>query len=145
MRQALEGPVFISIAIVVATAVISLAGEPHGKRQRLFWPKLPLLRDAGERIEAVDVLMSCGRFRGLLNIPNDWSLEVVSPSSEQTRLRLSAGHGATMLWGLGDLDGVVNIEIADPSCFDISAQVTSNISGESKKYKFSRAELRLSP
>ena len=141
---ALKGQIAVSIFLVLVTVLPSLAGNPD-VRQRLFWPNLALSKDVGERIEAVEVFVSCGRFRGVSNIPNDWSLKVVSPSSEQTHLRFSAGHGATMLWGLRQLDGVITVAVTEPSCFDIYAQVTTEISGESRIHKFSHAELRLSP
>ena len=43
------------------------------------------------------------------------------------------------------MEGSISIGAIDPSCFDISAQVVVDSSGQEKKYKFSRSELRLRP
>jgi hypothetical protein len=138
-------------AIAVFTITLMLAASPVAtaevvKRHRLYWPQLALSKDRGERIDAIEVQMSCGRFRGVSNIPNDWSLEVVSPLSERTTLRASAGHGATTIWSLREMDGSIIISGVESSCFDISAEVTVDIGGEgTKKYNFKRSELRIRP
>src|SRR5882724_5566466 len=75
-----------------------------GHLYRLFFPHLNLATDDGERIESVEVVVSCGRFRSLAVIPDDWSAEVVSPVSEKTILRASAGHGSSTLWSITDLN-----------------------------------------
>ena len=135
-------------ALMIASVLLAspvVAAEAM-KRQRLYWPQLALSRDRGERVKSVEIEMACGRFRGVSNIPDDWSLQVVSPSSEVSHLRASAGHGATMLWNLRELDGAITIAVHEPTCFDISATVTVDIAGESeKKYTFKRSELRLRP
>ncbi len=137
-----------AIAIFAATALLAASpgsAAEAAKRQRLYWPVLALSKDRGERISAIEVQMTCGRFRGVSNIPNDWSLEVVSPSSERTSLRATAGHGATMIWSLGEMNGAINVVVTEPSCFDISAQVTVDASGQERKYNFKRSELRIRP
>jgi hypothetical protein len=138
-------------AIALLTAAVLLSASPGmaaevAKRQRLYWPQLALSKDRGERVEAIEVEMTCGRFRGVTNIPNDWSFEVVSPSSERTHLRASAGHGATMIWSLREMDGSIEVVITEPGCFDISAKVTVDLGGTgSRDYKFKRSEFRLRP
>jgi hypothetical protein len=139
----MKNRVVIAAIVGVATVVSSMAADLPGRRQRLFWPKITLSKDAGERVTSVEVLMSCGRFRAVGNIPNDWSLEITSPSSEQTRLKASAGHGATTLWNLRELDGVISISVTEPSCFDIAAEVTTIASGQNRTFKFKLSELRL--
>ena len=94
--------VFAVFAVLTVSPV--LAAE-EVKRQRLYWPQLAIAKDRGERVEAIAVEMKCGRFRGVSSIPNDWSVEVISPSSEITQLRASAGHGVSMLWSLREWDG----------------------------------------
>src|SRR5450755_2415935 len=56
-----------------------------GSSLRIFFPRLDLAKADGERIQNLEVRMACGTFRQV-SIPNDWSLEVVSPVSEQTTL-----------------------------------------------------------
>ena len=135
--------VFAVFAVLTVSPV--LAAE-EVKRQRLYWPQLAIAKDRGERVEAIAVEMKCGRFRGVSSIPNDWSVEVISPSSEITQLRASAGHGVSMLWSLREWDGSIVISGKESECFDISASVTVDIAGQStKEYKFKRSELRLRP
>ena len=62
------------------------------------FPTVALKTNAGERIESVEVVVSCGRFAAINRIPSDWSAQVVSPVSEVTTLRMEAGHGSTALW-----------------------------------------------
>jgi hypothetical protein len=141
----MRASVALLTGLILSVCLCSEAAQPRTKLLRVFWPKLTLAKDSGERIEAIEIVVSCGRFRGVSNIPNAWSLEVLSPSSEQTSLRASAGHGATMLWDMRELDGVVSVAVVEPSCFDISAQITTDRSGENKQYHFKRSDLRLRP
>ena len=134
------------LGAAIVLAVSPLAAAKEGKWQRLYWPQLALSKDRGERVEAIEVEMSCGRFRAVSNIPEGWSFEVVGPSSEVTHLRASADHGASMLWSLRELDGSIGIAVKDSSCFTISATVSVSQGGRgSKQYKLSRTELRLRP
>jgi hypothetical protein len=136
----------VALTVAVALAASHIQAAEFAKPQRLYWPKLALSKDRGERVEAIEIEMACGRFRGVSNIPDDWSVEVVSPSSEVTHLRASAGHGTSMLWSLREWDGSIVIAAREPSCLEISATVTVDIGGQSqKKYKFKRSELRLRP
>ena len=137
----------IVVALGVAFSLPIEAAQPHlkkGVRYRLYFPVIPLAKEDGERISAVKVVVQCGRFRGVSSIPNDWSVEVIGPSSEETTFRASAGHGSTALWSIKDWNGVIAIA-ADPSCFDISAEVTSEMSDKVKKHSFNSKQLRLRP
>lgn len=112
-----------------------------GHLYRLYFPRITLATVDGERIESVEVTVSCGRFRSLTVIPNDWSAEVVSPMSEKTIFRAGAGHGVSTLWSLRDLDGAVTISVEEASCFDITATVGTTAS----EHRFSRSDLLLNP
>ena len=116
-----------------------------GHRYRLFFPPLSLATADGERIESVEVTMTCGRFRAITVIPDDWSAEVIGPSSERTVFRASCGHGSSALWSLRDLDGVIVITIGDVSCFEISAKVVSAASDDEHQHQFTRSALILRP
>ena len=138
----------VAATICVVTALTAALAEAAEFRsaQRIYWPKLMLFSSRGERIEAIDIVMTCGRFRGISKIPDDWSIEVVSPSSEVTRLHASAGHGATMLWSLAALDGSISIAARDSSCLKISATIKVDVGGESSKiYQLNESDLRLRP
>ncbi len=116
-----------------------------GDRYRLFFPPLLIATVNGERVESVEVAMSCGRFRALAVIPDDWSVEVVSPMSERTKLRAGCGHGSSALWSLRDLDGAITITIEDASCFDISATVVTSVLEHDRRHQFTRSDLILKP
>ena len=130
---------------ILSVSVPAIASDSQAERQRLFWPDIMLATNNGERIRAIEVRMSCGRFRGIGNIPNDWSIEVVSPSSEQTRLSASSGHGSTAIWSIKELDGSIQFIVNEPTCFDISATVTIQTSGSDRMITFKRSELRAKP
>jgi hypothetical protein len=88
-------------------------------------PHVSLKTDCGERIDSINVVMHCGRFAAINRIPDDWSVEVVSPVSEKTELTMTAGHGSTALWHSEDLDGFATVLVFEEpqSCFDISASI----------------------
>ena len=111
-----------------------------GSRLRVFFPRLELAKADGERIQYLELKMTCGRFRRV-SVSDDWSLQVVSPVSEQTTLRAEAGHGATTLWELGELDGGITVSVQDASCFDLRATVSST----ARSFEFDRSKLVLKP
>ncbi|MGA9451309.1 MAG: hypothetical protein WBW41_08195 [Verrucomicrobiia bacterium] len=93
-------------------------------RYRVFFPAVKLATADGERIESIEIKMSCGRFRTIGVIPDDWSAEVVSPMSERTIFKASAGHGSSALWSMRELNGTITLSVEDASCFDIAATVS---------------------
>jgi len=131
-------------SLLVVSMLAFLGTSPRsvvtGSRLRVFFPKLKLANADGERIQHLELKMSCGRFRRV-SIPDDWSLEVVSPVSEETTLRADAGHGASTLWRLGELDGGITVSVEEASCFDISATVFST----ARSFEFDRSKLVLKP
>jgi hypothetical protein len=110
-------------------------------RYHIFFPPIKLATDDGERIEFIEITMSCGRFRAIGALPDDWSLRVVSPISEKTTLRASAGHGSSTLWSLRELDGSIIVSVEEASCFDIAAMVGTTAT----VHRFSHSDLILKP
>ncbi len=112
------------------------------------FPTVALKADPLERIEAVEVVMHCGRFTAINYVPDDWSAQIVSPVSEETRLRMEAGHGSSSINRLSDLDGFITVLVCDPSCFDITASV-SVFSYDSKLHErqisIKQSDLRINP
>ncbi len=133
-------PCAIAVALMLLLGSAALASAAES-RLRVFFPPIKLDREAGERIKSLSIKMTCGRFRAVSVIPNDWSLRVVGPSSEETRLEAEAGHGSTALWSLDELDGSVIVSGREAACFDMSAKVTST----KREYQFGRSELVLKP
>jgi hypothetical protein len=101
----------------------------------------PIALADGERIESVEVVISCARFRAINRIPNDWSVEVVSPVSEVSTFKATAGHGSTSLWSGSDLDDFVTIMICEPDCFDIKAKVGIFVGEHERTVSFGRSGL----
>ena len=112
-----------------------------GHRYRVFFPAINLATADGERIDSIEIKMDCGRFRAIGMIPDDWSVKVVGPSSEQTTFKAEAGHGATALWSMRELDGAIIISVEDASCFDITATVVTTATA----HRYSRSDLILKP
>src|ERR1022692_4030228 len=108
---------------LIAIALVFLCGcaTDHYYRTVSF-PRVALAE--GERIESVEVVISCGRFTAIHHIPNDWSVEVVSPVSEVSTLKATAGHGSTSLWSGHALDNFIAIMVCEPSCFTIKGTMT---------------------
>ena len=118
---------------IVLLLAIALAGCVHAPVSHeagdhyyrvVSFPAVALKAEPLERIESVQVVMHCGRFVAVNHIPNDWSAEVVSPVSEETKLRMEAGHGSSSLCRSTDLDGFITVLVCEPSCFDISASLS---------------------
>lgn len=141
-RRSMRAFVFsILLLVFVSGCVAHSEALKTGHSYRVLFPSIRLTTADGERIESIGVTMSCGRFRAIGAIPNDWSAEVVSPMSEQTTLRASAGHGSSTLWSMRELDGAVMISVEDVSCFDITATVGTTAS----EHRFTRSDLILEP
>jgi len=68
--------------------------------------------------------MHCGRFAAINHIPDDWSAEVLGPSSEETKLHMEAGHGTSMLFQSAALNEFITVLDCESSCFDISGSVS---------------------
>src|ERR1035437_9323867 len=102
-----------TIILLLATALtgcvhapVSHEADDHYYRVISF-PSVALKADPLERIESVEVVMHCGRFMAINHIPDDWSVKLVSPVSEETKLRMEAGHGSSSLCHSSDLDGFI--------------------------------------
>jgi hypothetical protein len=100
----------------------------------------------GERVSAVQINMTCGRFQAINKIPNDWSLEIEGPVSERSTLKAVANHGSSWLSEGADLKCLqhfATIMVCDNSYFDISATVFTNMGDEEGKKKFRKDQLKL--
>ncbi len=132
-----------TILLLVSVAACAAHHERvvASNRYRVFFPPIKLASADGERIDSIEITMSRGRFRAIGMIPNDWSVEVVSPMSEKTVLRANAGHGSSALWSVGDLDGSITVSVEEASCFDIVATVGTT----ETEHHFTRSDLILEP
>ena len=122
-RGTISALLLIALLAGCAHAPVKRATRDHYYRVVSF-PPITLRADPLERIEAVEVVMHCGRFAAINHIPSDWSAQVVSPVSEETKLRMDAGHGSSSLFRSRDLDGFITVLVCEPSCFDISASIS---------------------
>jgi hypothetical protein len=68
-------------------------------------------------------------------------VEVVSPVSEVSTFKATAGHGSTSLWSGSDLDDFVTIMICEPDCFDIKAKVGIFVGEHERTVSFGRSGL----
>lgn len=113
------------------------------RQYQVTFPEVHLDKDNGERISAFEMVMHCGRFRALQRIPDDWSMEVIGPVSEETKLKASAGHGTAWLWSVHDLDGLITVQVCETDCFDIKATVFSETGDKERKHVFTKTNLVL--
>jgi hypothetical protein len=116
-----------------------------GTRYRIFFPQLTLNSADGERIDRLDISMACGSFRSISTIPEDWSVQVVSPSSARTSFAADAGHGATSLWNLRQFQGALTISVDERECFELSAKVTAVMQDSSRIIDIPLSKLVLRP
>lgn len=100
-----------------------------------------------ERIESVEVVITCARFTAINHIPNDWSAEVVSSISEVSTFRASAGHGMSALENIRALDDFITIYVNEgvESCFSIKAKLSVFSADKERTISFSQAELLMKP
>jgi hypothetical protein len=97
----------------------------HAEQFVFYWPDEVL--QAGKDLEIIELSISvtCGQFRAIRNVPEDWNLEIIRPISERTELKASAGHGGSHLENMLPLNGVIVISVDEAACFDIKAQLIS--------------------
>jgi hypothetical protein len=139
----------IVILLVVAGGAASSASftdlSAPSPRLLLSFPKLTLNSDAGERVTGISVTVACGRILGVARIPEDWWLKMEGPISEVTTFSAFAGHGASYLWHLDTWNRSITIAPVEPSCFSVSAVVTTQMGGSENttEHKFSRGQIKL--
>ena len=144
--------IFLPIFTLIGLCGCSTSHEAaRHSRHVVSLPFIAMHSDAGERIDSLEIVVTCGRFVAINRIPNDWSAEVISPSSEVTTLRMYAGHGSTALWSSKDLDRFLTVMDYGDTCFDITAKVTTYYWDDStngnleQEHVFDRSHLILSP
>jgi hypothetical protein len=96
-----------------------------------------------QRIEAIKLTIACGHVRAISAIPYDWTVLASSAVSEEEKLSLDAGHGASMLPDLKTLDGVILIEKRSASCFKLAGTVYVSIRGEERSIPLRQDQLKL--
>jgi hypothetical protein len=133
--------ILIALASLCGCARISQSSANQCYRKVSF---PPVGLSDGERIESVEVVVSCARFAAIHHIPDDWSVEVVSPVSEVSTLKAAAGHGSTSLWSSRDLTGFITIMVCEPSCFTIKANMVVLVGERERTVSFSQSDLIMS-
>jgi hypothetical protein len=110
----------IFLGFLVATPFLAYA-----EQFVLYWPSEVLQTGNDLEIYELSISMTCGQFRAVRNIPEDWNLEIIRPISERTELKASAGHMGSHLENMRPLNGVIAISVDEVGCFDIKAQLVS--------------------
>lgn len=111
--------------------------------RNVSFPKVTLA--TGERIESVEVVISCARFTAIRHIPNDWSVGVTSPVSEVSTLEANAGHGSSSLGNSRDFDNFITIKVCDPAGFDIKGTAVVVVGDSQRTVAFTRNDFGLKP
>ncbi|MGP8004378.1 MAG: hypothetical protein ACLPSL_11350 [Smithella sp.] len=132
--------ILVALAFLFISSIVSAAGP---KSYGLYFPN-PLLK-SGERIDQIDISVSCGHIEAITHIPNDWNFEIIRAISAIEELHASAGHGGSMIEQIEELNGAIRVSIEDKNCFDISAKFLVHATGAEREIRFSRTQLRLLP
>jgi len=127
------------IAIVLSGLLTVRADVARTVVRVIHFPDVALKKEAGERIQSFEIVLSCASFDRVEKIPEDWSIVVSSPVSAVSRCRGESGHGASYLDSARDLDGIVAIrmKLEDCGCFDVSATIHTT----ARDLSFSKADL----
>jgi hypothetical protein len=133
-------------AALILLVSIAMGGplKPQG-RYRVFFPPLTLNSAEGERVDRVEISMTCGSFRSISSIPEDWSVRVVSRSAGVTRFEADAGHGSTALRNLRQLQGSVTISVDSVGCFELSARINAGMQESARMIELPLQKLVLRP
>jgi hypothetical protein len=134
------------LAIVCFLALAGCGGKENAEPPDHFLrvlsvPDVPLAE--GERISGLQVDMTCGRFRSVNRIPNDWSLTIDGPVSERSTLKAVANHGTSWLWSSSNLQGFATIMVCSTSYFDVALTVFTQTGDAEGKRVFRRDQLKL--
>jgi hypothetical protein len=121
------------------------AGTPEAGPgwRTVSFPRVPLA--AGERIESVEVVIGCARFVAVHRIPDDWSVEVLGPVSEESTLKAEAGHGVSSLWSSRDFEDFFTLRVVEPSCFSIRGRATAFAGDAERTLSFAQSDFVLRP
>lgn len=129
---------------LVLSSVASHATESQCE-YRLYFPNIDLPKNDGQRIEQVQITVSCGHIEAITMIPEDWNIEIIRAISAVEKLHASAGHGASMLTNINRLNGVIRIKVGEKECFDVSAIIMTSGEKKARKIHLPRSTLRLLP
>lgn len=110
------------VASLLCFSGVAVAGD---ELHAIMWPKTLVSPPTDLRVDDIRIVLACGEFRAVRNIPPDWNVEVTRPVSGQSELHLSAGHGASDLPSLSSLNGVIIVSGDAEKCFDHAATVTT--------------------
>ena len=138
--------IIILMMLLFVTSLSTMAGYSAESHQgyRLFFPKINLSKEGGERIEEIHLSVACGHIEAITKIPDNWNIQLVRMISGVERLHASAGHGGSRLSGIQKLNGAIRITVRENECFDVSATIL--ISGENiRQVDLPRSKLKLLP
>ena len=165
--------VCMALAIVVASGLAAtgasqlVSSESAGPERRqsinqakalrktysVYFPDVVAPSDAG--IGLVRIVLTCARVAAITRIPDDWYVQTLRPNAQSSQewsdfqfasnaVELATGHGVTRLPRLRLLDGAIKIEMADDSCFDITADIRDDL-GSDWKIRLRKARIQLRP
>ncbi|MFD0726346.1 hypothetical protein [Lysobacter brunescens] len=117
------------MALVMAlTSSANAAGA--GKRYEVRFPASFVTTAEDLAIDHVNFVVACGEIVAVEHVPSDWNIGVSRPISGQVGFDASAGHGASALKNLSELDGVIVVSSLDKRCFGFSMATASSMRGE---------------
>ena len=136
--------IILIVSLLVALSICSPTHAASRSGNRLYFTEINLDKTAGERIEEVRVSVACGHIEAILDIPDDWNIEVIRAISAVEEFHASAGHGGSMLENIKKLNGIIRIKITEEKCFDVSASILTS-GNKARQIELPRSKLKLRP
>ncbi len=135
----------ILACFIIGAITTSSFAEESRTGYTLTFPDIALDKKNRERIEQVQITVSCGHIEAIFAIPEDWNIEVSRAISAVEEFHASAGHGGSMLHSINTLSGVIQLSIGEPECFDIKASIMTSGNDIGRQIELSKSKLKLTP
>jgi hypothetical protein len=122
----------------IAALLCCISGGAHSAERVLGITFPSKLNMPGKSFSSVLVVLSCSHVYSIRSIPNDWYVQTLLPAHSgdprwkafpfsSQGLEFSAGHGASRLNNLAELNGSIQIAVEDPKCFDVTVVVEDDM------------------
>lgn len=134
----------LSFLLITVLTTSSFAAESR-LGYILNFPDIALDKKNGERIEQIQITVSCGHIEAILSIPDDWNIDVIRAISAVEELHASAGHGASMLHNIKTFSGVIQLSVGESDCFKVSASLMTSGTDTARQIDFPQSKLELQP
>jgi hypothetical protein len=98
-----------------------------------------------QRISGLSLEVACAHILNVDGVPNDWGFQMVSAVSAVEKFQADAGHGASWLSDLKQLDGILTIAVPSDSasCLSIKGVLLTEDEDRQHRLPIRFSEIRL--